>query len=34
MQNPLDLFAADVCAARIRLNLKQRQLADTFKSEN
>ena len=28
MQNPLDLFAADVRAARIRRNLTQRQLAD------
>lgn len=28
MKNPLDLFAADVCAARIRRNLTQRQLAD------
>ncbi len=28
MQNPLDLFAADVRAARIKRNLTQRQLAD------
>lgn len=28
MKNPLDLFAADVRAARIRRNLTQRQLAD------
>ncbi len=28
MQNPLDLFAADVRAARIRRNLTQKQLAD------
>lgn len=30
MQNPLDLFAADVRAARIRRNLTQRQLADSL----
>lgn len=30
MQNPLDLFAADVRAARIRRNLTQRQLADNL----
>ena len=28
MQNPLDLFAADVRAARVKRNLTQRQLAD------
>lgn len=28
MKNPLDLFAADVRAARIKRNLTQRQLAD------
>lgn len=30
MKNPLDLFAADVRAARIRRNLTQRQLADNL----
>lgn len=30
MQNPLDLFAADVRAAKIRRNLTQRQLADNL----
>lgn len=30
MQNPLDLFVADVRAARIRRNLTQRQLADNL----
>ena len=30
MQNPLDLFAADVRAARIKRNLTQRQLADNL----
>ncbi len=30
MQNPLDLFVADVRAARIRRNLTQRQLADSL----
>lgn len=30
MKNPLDLFAADVRAARIRQNLTQRQLADNL----
>lgn len=28
MKNPLDLFAADVRAARVKRNLTQRQLAD------
>lgn len=28
MKNPLDLFAADLRAARIKRNLTQRQLAD------
>lgn len=30
MQNPLDLFAADVRAARVKRNLTQRQLADNL----
>lgn len=30
MQNPLDLFATDVRAARIRRNLTQGQLADNL----
>lgn len=30
MQNPLDLFAADVRVARIKRNLTQRQLADNL----
>lgn len=32
MKNPLDLFAADVRAARIRRNLTQRQLADNHRN--
>ncbi len=30
MKNPLDLFAADLRAARIKRNLTQRQLADNL----
>lgn len=30
MKNPLDLFAADLRAARIKRNLTQRQLADSL----